>query len=217
MKRALPFFVIALVLAASAIAQENEYVEITLNYERAGNEEAITLSGIKLKNGIMPEPLITPNMLSIMAADSGGNRLWSSSFGIPSRAKLPSEPSQQMAEQSEKIRIAAPVFDDAELMISDSNGNIKLRIPAQTLPEIKKQSIPRALIAVALAAVVLVSLLLVMRSKKSLYGKTRYSPKLRSYIISNLKKGYTKQQIRNALLKNKYTSKEIEDAFRGIR
>ena len=122
-----------------------------------------------------------------------------------------------MAEQSEKIRIAAPVFDDAELMISDSNGNIKLRIPAQTLPEIKKQSIPRALIAVALAAVVLVSLLLVMRSKKSLYGKTRYSPKLRSYIISNLKKGYTKQQIRNALLKNKYTSKEIEDAFRGIR
>ena len=40
---------------------------------------------------------------------------------------------------------------------------------------------------------------------------------LRSYVIVNLRKGYTKEQIRNALIKNNYTDKEIEEAFKGIK
>ena len=217
MKRILLFWIVLLALTGSAIAQENEYVEITLNYERTGNEEAITLSGIKLKNGIMPEPLATPNMLSIMAADSGGNSLWSSSFGIPSTSKLPSEPSQQMAEQSEKIRIAAPVFADAELMISDSNGNIKLRIPVQSLPESKKPYTAYIITAFALLAVFLTLYLFAKKSKRSFYAKAQNRFKLKSYVASNLRKGFTKQQIRNALIKNKYSNQEIEEAFRGVR
>lgn len=40
---------------------------------------------------------------------------------------------------------------------------------------------------------------------------------LKSYISSNLRKGYTKEQIKSALIKNDYTNEEIEEAFRGIR
>lgn len=40
---------------------------------------------------------------------------------------------------------------------------------------------------------------------------------LKNYILTNLKKGYSKQQIRNALIKNNYSNEEVEEAFRGIR
>lgn len=40
---------------------------------------------------------------------------------------------------------------------------------------------------------------------------------LRNYVVANLRKGYTKGQIRNALIKNNYSNQEVEDAFKGIR
>ena len=40
---------------------------------------------------------------------------------------------------------------------------------------------------------------------------------LRNYVVNNLRKGYTKKQIRNALIKNNYTSQEIEEAFHVLR
>lgn len=40
---------------------------------------------------------------------------------------------------------------------------------------------------------------------------------LRNYVASNLRKGYTKEQIRNALVRYNYSKEEIEEAFRGIR
>lgn len=40
---------------------------------------------------------------------------------------------------------------------------------------------------------------------------------LRNYVMTNLKKGYGKEQIRDALVKNNYNNQEIQDAFRGIR
>ena len=40
---------------------------------------------------------------------------------------------------------------------------------------------------------------------------------LRNYVAANLRKGFGKGQIRNALVKSNYNSKEIEEAFRVIR
>ena len=40
---------------------------------------------------------------------------------------------------------------------------------------------------------------------------------LRTYATTNLRKGYSKEQIRNALVKNNYDNKEIEEAFRGLK
>ena len=39
---------------------------------------------------------------------------------------------------------------------------------------------------------------------------------LRAYVASNLKKGFKKEQIKNALIKNNYKNHEIEEAFRGM-
>ena len=40
---------------------------------------------------------------------------------------------------------------------------------------------------------------------------------LRTYVTTNLRKGYIKEQIRNALIKNNYNNKEIKEAFKGIK
>ena len=40
---------------------------------------------------------------------------------------------------------------------------------------------------------------------------------LRLYVLDNLKKGFSKEQIRKALVKADYANKEIEQAFRGIK
>ena len=40
---------------------------------------------------------------------------------------------------------------------------------------------------------------------------------IRNYIIANLKKGYSKEQIRKALSKSGYSIKEIDESFRGIK
>lgn len=40
---------------------------------------------------------------------------------------------------------------------------------------------------------------------------------LRNYVTTNLRKGYSKKQIRNALVKNNYNNQEIEEAFSGLR
>lgn len=38
---------------------------------------------------------------------------------------------------------------------------------------------------------------------------------LKNYVITNLRKGYSKEQIRNAMIKNKYSNKEIEEAVKN--
>ena len=47
--------------------------------------------------------------------------------------------------------------------------------------------------------------------------KNQNSLSLRNYVVANLRNGYGKDQIRNALAKNNYSSKEIEDAFKGLK
>jgi len=41
--------------------------------------------------------------------------------------------------------------------------------------------------------------------------------KLKNYVLANLKKDYSKKQIRDALSRNGYSAKDIEEAFKGIR
>lgn len=48
-------------------------------------------------------------------------------------------------------------------------------------------------------------------------SKQNKADSLRNYVGTNLRKGYTKEQITNALAKNNYNSQEIQEAFRGIR
>lgn len=39
---------------------------------------------------------------------------------------------------------------------------------------------------------------------------------LRNYVITNLRKGFTKEQIKNALVKNNYSKNEVEEAFKVV-
>ncbi len=40
---------------------------------------------------------------------------------------------------------------------------------------------------------------------------------LRNYVAINLRKGYNKEQIRSALIKNNYSNEEFEEAFKGLK
>ncbi len=40
---------------------------------------------------------------------------------------------------------------------------------------------------------------------------------LKTYVSTNLKKGFSKEQIRSALIKNNYNQKEVEEAFKGMK
>ena len=40
---------------------------------------------------------------------------------------------------------------------------------------------------------------------------------LKNYVQNNLRKGYGREDIRSALIKNNYNSQEIEEAFKGMR
>ncbi|MBI2652789.1 hypothetical protein HYX00_04960 [Candidatus Woesearchaeota archaeon] len=40
---------------------------------------------------------------------------------------------------------------------------------------------------------------------------------LKNYVTTNLRKGYSKEQIKNALVKNNYSNQDIEEAFKGLR
>ena len=50
-----------------------------------------------------------------------------------------------------------------------------------------------------------------------IYGKRRTKADLRNYITDNLKKGYGKEQIKNALIKNNYNPQEIDEGFKELR
>ena len=49
------------------------------------------------------------------------------------------------------------------------------------------------------------------------YHRQQKNLALRNYVAANLRKGFGKGQIRNALAKNNYNNHEIEEAFRGIK
>ena len=67
------------------------------------------------------------------------------------------------------------------------------------------------------AIVIVIFLLYIILKRRARAGSLKQDAALRNYIAANLRKGYPKQQIRNALLKDGYTNQEIEEAFRRVR
>ena len=64
-------------------------------------------------------------------------------------------------------------------------------------------------------SIITIIFIVLMYIRKS-NGKMR-ALDLQQYIKSNLKKGFSKEKIRNALIKNNYKNHEIEEAFRGMK
>ena len=67
------------------------------------------------------------------------------------------------------------------------------------------------------AIVIAIFLLYIILKRRARAGSLKQDAALRNYIATNLRKGYAKQQIRNALLKDGYSNQEIEEAFRRAR
>ena len=79
--------------------------------------------------------------------------------------------------------------------------------------DIKKSSKLNYFMIIALFAIVVLILFFYFELKRKIKARLQ----LNKYIVSNLKKGYSKQQIVSALIKDNYNSQEIEEAFKRLK
>ncbi|MBI3035536.1 hypothetical protein HYY71_04380 [Candidatus Woesearchaeota archaeon] len=243
MKNKMVFFIILIlniaILALPLPAQGNDKVySITLNYKKQLFAEAITLMDMRLTTG-------TPFNYS-GAADSprldmisiDGQVLSSIKFNIPTLSNLFPGVSNQQEQANEDLNFTlyVPYFDNVKMIsIYDKNNIQMLGIPVisgfQAQPDFQASIyIDETGINYSAWLFVILPVLLVLgflayveiKRKKEhieLMQKIRQQNmlELRNYVIINLRRGFGKEQIRQALLQNKYTQQEIEEAFKGIK
>ncbi|MEK6967245.1 MAG: hypothetical protein AABX51_01290 [Nanoarchaeota archaeon] len=196
-----------LFFALFAAAQETGRVYLlSLNYKKLPSAESLSLINLQIADGSAADPSSQPAngyLLDISSPD--GQILSSAKFIVPVGAVMLNGLTQEQVQGSVddlNFTISVPYFSNAGLItIYDKSGANKiLEIPIDT---------PGKSIWPYIAGL----LLLVLAILLSVRFRKKANP-LRNYVAANLKKGYTKEQIRNALLKNGYSNKEIEKAFR---
>lgn len=234
-----------LFFTALAAAQENDksYL-LTLNYKKlssAGSlSESLSLVKLEIADGASPDYSLQPANGYILEIVSGGNKvLKSTKFSVPLSAVMLKGFTNEQAQGTPDnldFTISVPYFSNAKSINIYDKDNINkvLEIPLDTksqpealplqVPEEQEESSANLnwvyIAALAVAVVGLFAYVEIERKKghKDLHQQRQQqnTSVLRSYAIANLRKGYSKEQIRNALAKNNYREKEIEEALRGV-
>ena len=127
--------------------------------------------------------------------------------------------SPQTSESKPTI-VSVPPLSDSELtaLASGNEGT-----PLQNKGKIDFAAYPNILYILGPLLFVLLLLgYIELKRKKDHLGllswqRNNKAAALKSYVSNNLKKGFSKEKIRNALIKSNYNSKEIEEAFRGMK
>lgn len=228
-----------LFLAISAAAQENDKVYVlTLNYKKLLSSESLSLIKLQIADSPAPDYSLQPVEGYILEIVSDGNKiLKSTKFSVPTGAVMLKGFTNEDAQGNQynmDFTITAPYFSNAKLInIYDKNNiNKILEIPIQSQPEAlqvkeetKTMSKPNLNWLYIAAPIFLVISLLAYVEIERKKGRAELSRErqqhnvttLINYATTNLRKGYSKEQIRNALVKNNYNNKEIEEAFRELK
>ena len=109
---------------------------------------------------------------------------------------------------------------DADCSIGKEEKNETLVTPAieketkQTMPLKKVQDSSKYLLWISIAAAVIILMVLALLIKKLKENKIVNS--LKRYIIDNIRRGFSLQQIKDALFREGYKEKEINNAIRSI-
>jgi len=102
---------------------------------------------------------------------------------------------------------------DAGKITPKDEGPKKTTPPIRKTGEVKKQ--PNYLIWVlailGIAIIILIVFLIIKKRKEN-----ENIGSLRKYLIENMRKGYTAQQLRDALLRYGYNPKQVDNAIRSI-
>ena len=196
--------------ALFAAAQETGKVYlISLNYKKVQSAESLNLIGFQIADGSAPDSTSQPaNGYLLEISSDDGQILSSRKFIVPVGAIMLPGLTQEVVQGSLEdlnFTISAPYFSDARLItIYDKSGTFKiLEIPIDN----GSGMLPKSWMYTAVLLVLILAVLVFIQLRK------KASP-LRGYVKDNLRKGYTKEQIRNSLLKNNYSREEIERALR---
>ena len=104
----------------------------------------------------------------------------------------------------------------------ETNPTIIFKTPLPKEEEKEKLNLNWVYIALPLVLIFGMLVFIEMKRKKDHRGlmsqKKQYNTdSIRNYVSTNLRKGFSKEQIRNALIKNNYNNEEIGEAFRVLK
>ena len=222
---------IALLVLPAVISQAQDKVfVIKLNYKTQYNVETLELVEIFQSDGT-PISYGNPSdgyRLDMSSAD--GQTVGTFRFNIPVKEAAFKGLSNDISGDSNNLyfTLYLPYSDKVSAInVYDPSGKQKLVIPIELKPGFESETDERQprLLWFYISMPVFVVLLLAFYEFKRIQGNkglmsqrnqiTRES--LRNYVKTSLGKGFKKEQIRNALVKSKYSNKEIEEAFKGLR
>lgn len=213
------------ILSAIVSAQEaTDIYTITLNYKK--QTSALSLVDIQKSIGTAPNydtGDASAYRLDIVSAD---NKIGKSiKFSAPRKTTLFQGLTNENADNV-IFAISVPSFSNAKLINIYDNQNKKvLEIPLESISDITATK-PLNLnwLYIALPLLLIFGFLAYIEVKrkndhKMLMQQVQQQSilTLKNYVTTNLRKGYGKEQIRNALVKNNYSNQEIEEAFKGLR
>ena len=205
-------------LTSTVLAQQEDIHEITLNYKKLQSGSSLSLVGIqKTKGSVTDYTTTSANAYKLEVISSDNQVQKSMKFVVPIGAVLGlSHAKAQGTANNLDFTISVPYFKNANLInIYNKDNNKVLEIPL-------RQEINLVWMYVALPIILIVGYLTyveIKRKKEHQYmmqnQRKQNTDLLRNYVTANLRKGYNKEQIKNALVKSGYNNQIIEEAFRG--
>ena len=220
-------------LAIAVTAQvQGKIFALTLNYKSAVLVQILTLVDVRDSTGTPQnfDPNIGDYKLEIVS--SNNEILKAFRFNLP-------VPIGQQGSINLDFTMGIPYYNNAKSINIYDKGNTKvLEIPLKSATQVTsptqastqvkvnapetKSNFSSLYIILPLLLVFGLLVLIEINRRKNNAGLTQTHQKqninaLRSYVTTNLRRGYGKEQIRNALIKNNYNSKEINEAFKGLR
>ena len=220
-------------LSIAVTAQvQGKIFALTLNYKSAVLVQTLTLVDVRDSTGTPQnfDANIGDYKLEIISSDNYVLKTFR--FNVPVRQG-------QQGNINLDFTMSTPYYSNAKSINIYDKGNTKvLEIPLKSATQVTsptqastqvkvnapetKSNISSLYIILPLLLVFGLLVLIEINRRKDNAGLTQTYQKqninaLRSYVTTNLRKGYSKEQIRTALIKNNYNSKEIEETFRGLR
>lgn len=224
MKKLIPFIIMGLLLAAQVLAQQQSDIwVISLNY----NAGKLSIGNIKDAFTTSSYNVYADSAYKVLVIASDNRILGDVKFLTPN----------DFRDSSGRFNVFAPRSgDDATIKIFDIAGQeiLSSRVPNVSPKTQRAQSTrpiygidfgynPRIWLILGPLALIIGFLVSVEVKRRKDHARLMVRQRgqkadaLRDYIASNLKKGFGKEQIRNALYKNGYDSGEIDEAFKGMK
>ena len=199
---------------------------LTFNYKKQLLTDSLSLVDVKVADGTPTNTLSQPDAdYKLDVVSSENNVLKSMNFNIQPGASLlkgVAKDEVQGTPEDLTFKLSIPYYSNAKLInIYDSSNKKLLEIPLESA-QVKSLNLNWLYIALPLLLIFGFLTYIEVKRKndhKMLMQRVQQQSvlTLKNYVTTNLRKGYSKEQIRNALVKNNYSNQDIEEAFKGLR